>query len=103
MQSIERVFDPAFYARGCLQRIIAGMTVRWAMDDTRTEIRFVLGDREVRLDQVGPSDTLLDFLRQDQRLTGTKEGCAEGDCGACTVLVGRRHGDCMRPSLRKVA
>lgn len=55
----------------------------------RNEIRFYLNDREMRLTDVGADDTLLDFLRIDQRLTGTKEGCAEGDCGACTVMVGR--------------
>jgi len=55
----------------------------------RSEIRFLLNDREVSTSKVGSDDTLLDFLRIDRRLTGTKEGCAEGDCGACTVLVGR--------------
>jgi xanthine dehydrogenase small subunit len=38
--------------------------------------------------QVNPSITLLDFLRNQKKLTGTKEGCREGDCGACTVMLG---------------
>lgn len=55
----------------------------------RPFIHFYLNDQLVTLDQVAADQTLLDFLRLDRQLRGTKEGCAEGDCGACTVLVGR--------------
>ncbi|RVC42534.1 2Fe-2S iron-sulfur cluster binding domain-containing protein, partial [Mesorhizobium sp. M4B.F.Ca.ET.088.02.2.1] len=56
---------------------------------TRNEIRFILNGEDIALADVAPDATLLDWLRLDRTLRGTKEGCAEGDCGACTVLVGR--------------
>ncbi len=55
-------------------------------------IRFYLNDELVST-EVHPATTVLDFLRLEKHLTGTKEGCREGDCGACTVLVGTLDGN----------
>ncbi|MBJ7469366.1 MAG: xanthine dehydrogenase small subunit [Rhodoferax sp.] len=55
-------------------------------------IRFVKGGVLHTLHDVPPQRTLLEVLREDLHQTGTKEGCGEGDCGACTVVLGQLLG-----------
>lgn len=57
-------------------------------------VEFILNDKLIRSDKPTGS-LLLDFVRHDKALTGTKIGCREGDCGACTVLIGELVNDKM--------
>jgi len=61
------------------------------------EIKFILNGKEVSV-QADPLKRLLDVLREDNRMTGVKEGCGEGECGACSVLMnGVLVNSCMIP------
>jgi xanthine dehydrogenase small subunit len=63
-------------------------------------IRFIRRGELVALSNVPPERTLLELLREDLGGTGTKEGCGEGDCGACTVVLGELDATGATPGVR---
>ena len=60
---------------------------------TERPLRFIHRGRAVSVSGVAPTTSVLAWLREHQHCSGTKEGCNEGDCGACTVLVGELDAD----------
>ncbi|QVK19882.1 (2Fe-2S)-binding protein [Mycoplasmatota bacterium] len=59
------------------------------------KLNFVVNNRKYSI-EVDPRKTLLDVLREDLKLTGTKKGCGSGECGACTVVIdGQNVNSCM--------
>jgi len=66
------------------------------------KISFLLDGEVTEISNVDPTRTVLQYLREDVRRTGTKEGCAEGDCGACTVVVAELDDDGISIRVRAV-
>lgn len=63
-------------------------------------LNFILNGKTVEV-SVSPSDTLLDVLREQLHLTGTKKGCGKGECGACTVILnGQAVNSCIIPAMK---
>ena len=51
-------------------------------------IKFLYNEKILELNNPDPNQTILNYIRTELKKTGTKEGCAEGGCGACTVVIG---------------
>jgi aerobic carbon-monoxide dehydrogenase small subunit len=70
------------------------------VSDGKVEITCTVNGREAAVEAY-PMARLLDVLREELRLTGTKEGCGEGECGACSVLInGELVNSCLVPVLQ---
>ena len=52
------------------------------------KVQFIYENKLIELENPDPNQTILNFIRDDLKKTGTKEGCAEGGCGACTIVLG---------------
>jgi xanthine dehydrogenase small subunit len=72
------------------------------IESASNAIRFVLDGQVVTVSGLPPTMTVLEYLREIAQRTGTKEGCAEGDCGACTVALGELAADGTHVSYRAV-
>ena len=51
-------------------------------------IQFLFNNKIFKIKNPDPNKTILNYIRNDLKMTGTKEGCAEGGCGACTIVLG---------------
>jgi aerobic carbon-monoxide dehydrogenase small subunit len=65
----------------------------------KRKIRFTINGKACEL-EIKPWRTLLEVIREDLKLTGTKEGCGEGECGSCTVIMnGKTVNSCLVPAM----
>ena len=64
-------------------------------------IQFLFSNKIYKIKNPDPNKTILNFIRNDLKLTGTKEGCGEGECGACSIFFdGKLANSCLIPALQ---